>query len=239
MKKGGSTALRAMLSQAPKAHYFWHRASDCSIHLACLLVALFIASCAAPDTRHQIVISAREQKLALLDRGNILAIYPVSTSKFGLGDWRGSRFTPLGKLQIAEKIGDSAPTGTVFKDRCRTGEIVAPDSPGRDPIVTRILWLRGLEAQNANAFSRDIYIHGTPEERNIGLPASYGCIRMRSSDIINLYEIVGRGAAVTIVDAPLAAVIPGLTSGRRLAEINRPNSSSSGETATFGSPRSN
>jgi len=84
-----------------------------------------------------------------------------------------------------------------------------------------------------------IYIHGTPEERNIGLPASYGCIRMRSSDIINLYEIVGRGAEVTIVDAPLAAVVPGLTSGRRLAEINRPNSSSSGETATFGSPRSN
>ena len=82
-----------------------------------------------------------------------------------------------------------------------------------------------------------IYIHGTPEERNIGLPASYGCIRMRSSDIINLYEIVGRGAEVTIVDAPLAAVIPGLTSGRRLAEINRPNSDSSGGTAAFGSPR--
>ena len=143
-----------------------------------LLLAVLLASCAAPDTRHQIVVSTREQKLALIDRGNILAIYPVSTSKFGLGDWRGSRFTPLGKLQIAEKIGDSAPTGTVFKDRCRTGEIVAPDSPGRDPIVTRILWLRGLEAQNANAFSRDIYIHGTPEERRIGTAASYGCIRM-------------------------------------------------------------
>src|SRR6266480_4897399 len=170
-----------------------------------LLLALLLASCAAPDTRHQIVVSTREQKLALIDRGNILAIYPVSTSKFGLGDWRGSRFTPLGKLQIAEKIGDSAPTGTVFKDRRRTGEIVAPDSPGRDPIVTRILWLRGLEAQNANAFSRDIYIHGTPEEWNIGLPASYGCIRMRSSDIIILYEIVGRGAEVTIVDEPLAS----------------------------------
>src|SRR6187401_3049448 len=155
-----------------------------------IAIALFIASCAAPDTRHQIVISTRDQKLALLDRGNVLAIYPVSTSKFGLGDWRGSRFTPLGKLQVAQKIGDNAPPGTVFKDRRRTGENVAPDSPGRDPIVTRILWLRGLEAQNANAFSRDIYIHGTPEEQNIGQPASYGCVRMTSRDIITLYDIV-------------------------------------------------
>src|SRR6266699_798329 len=185
-----------------------------------LLLALLLASCAAPDTQHQIVVSTREQKLALIDRGNILAIYPVSTSKFGLVDWRGSRFTPLGKLQIAEKIGDSAPTGAVFKDRRRTGEIVAPDSPGRDPIVTRILWLRGREPQNANAFARDIYIHGTPEERNIGLPVSYGCIRMRSGDIINLYEIVGRGAEVTIVEVPLANVVPGPVSASSMAETN-------------------
>src|SRR5689334_7057825 len=152
--------------------------------LIAILIATFIASCAAPDTRHQIVISTREQKLALLDRGNVMAVYPVSTSKFGLGDWRGSRFTPLGQLQIAEKIGDNAPPGTVFKDRRRTGEVVMANSPGRDPIVTRILWLRGLEVQNANAFARDIYIHGTPEEWRIGSAASYGCIRMRSNDVI-------------------------------------------------------
>ena len=139
-----------------------------AIRCLVLLLALILASCAAPDTQHQIVVSTREQKLALIDRGNVLAIYPVSTSKFGLGDRRGSRYTPLGKMQIAKKIGDSAPPGAVFKDRLRTGEIVAVDSPGRDPIVTRILWLRGMEAQNANAFSRDIYIHGTPEERRIG-----------------------------------------------------------------------
>src|SRR5881396_3975728 len=185
-----------------------------------LLLALLLASCAAPDTRHQIVVSTREQKLALIDRGNVLAIYPVSTSKFGLGDWRGSRFTPLGKLEIAKKIGDNAPPGAVFKDRLRTGEVVAPDSPGRDPIVTRILWLRGREPQNANAFARDIYIHGTPEERNIGLPVSYGCIRMRSSDIISLYEIVGRGAEVTIVDAPLASLVPAPVSASSMAETN-------------------
>jgi hypothetical protein len=185
-----------------------------------LLIALFLASCAAPDTQHQIVVSTREQKLALLDRGNVVAIYPVSTSKFGLGDWRGSRFTPLGKMQIAEKIGDNAPSGAVFKDRRRTGEVVAPDSPGRDPIVTRILWLRGLEVQNANAFSRDIYIHGTPEERRIGTPASYGCVRMRSSDIIHLYDIVGTGAAVTIVNAPLVTAVPSLVSAHSMAESN-------------------
>src|SRR3989449_11059479 len=187
---------------------------------ATLLLALFIASCAAPDPRHQIVVSTREQKLALLDRGNVMAIYPVSTSKFGLGDRPGSRFTPLGQLQIAEKIGDNAPPGAVFKDRRRTGEIIQANSPGRDPIVTRILWLRGLEAQNANAFARDIYIHGTPEEWKIGSPASYGCIRMRSSDIIQLYDIVGVGAAVTIVNAPLATAVPSLVTAHSMSAAN-------------------
>jgi lipoprotein-anchoring transpeptidase ErfK/SrfK len=183
-------------------------------------IATIVASCAAPDTRHHIVISTREQKLALLDRGNLMGVYPVSTSKFGLGDWPGSSFTPLGELEIAKKIGDHAPPGAVFKDQHRTGEIVAPDSPGRDPIVTRILWLRGRDPQNAHAYTRMIYIHGTPEERNIGFPASYGCIRMRSSDIINLYEIVGRGAQVTIIDEPLAVVVPGLRPGTQMAKTN-------------------
>ncbi len=173
-------------------------------------VASIVASCAGPDTRHHVVISAREQKLALLDRGNLMAVYPISTSKFGLGDWPGSSFTPLGELEIAKKIGDNAPPGTVFKDQRRTGEIIAPDSPGRDPIVTRILWLRGREARNAHAYGRMIYIHGTPEERFIGIPASYGCIRMRSRDIINLYDIVGVGAPVTVVDEPLVEAVPGL-----------------------------
>jgi hypothetical protein len=86
--------------------------------------------------------------------------------------------------------------------------------------VTRILWLRGLEAQNANAFGRDIYIHGTPEELRIGSPASYGCIRMRSSDIIQLYNIVGVGAAVTIVTTPLSNAVPGMASGHSMGPEN-------------------
>jgi lipoprotein-anchoring transpeptidase ErfK/SrfK len=185
-----------------------------------LLLALFLASCAAPDTQHHIVISTRDQKLAVLDRATLLATYPVSTSKFGLGDSLRSSRTPLGKFEVAKKIGDNAPLGAVFKDRIRTGEIVPPNSPGRDPIVTRILWLRGRQAQNANAFGRYIYIHGTPEERLIGMPASYGCIRMRSSDVIQLYNIVGVGAAVTIVDAPLISAVPGLVSGHSMSPAN-------------------
>jgi len=185
-----------------------------------LLVALFLASCAAPDIQHHIVISTRDQKLAVLDRGTLLTTYLVSTSKFGLGDYSRSSRTPLGELEVAKKIGDNAPLGAVFKDRIRTGEIVAPNSPGRDPIVTRILWLRGREAQNANAFGRYIYIHGTPEERVIGRPASYGCIRMRSSDIIQLYNIVGVGAAVTVVDVPLISAVPGLASAHSMSPAN-------------------
>jgi lipoprotein-anchoring transpeptidase ErfK/SrfK len=189
---------------------------------ACLgTIVFFIASCAAPpDVEHHVVVSVHDQKLALLEKGKLVATYPVSTSKFGLGDRGGSYGTPLGELEIAQKIGDGAAAGTVFKDRRRTGEVVQVNAPGRDPIVTRIIWLRGREAQNANAFTRDIYIHGTPEERNIGRPASYGCVRMRSNDIINLYSRVGPGAEVSIITAPLAALVPELNTTNRMAESN-------------------
>ena len=122
-----------------------------------------------------------------------MVTYPVSTSKFGLGDSLRSSRTPLGELQVAKKIGDNAPLGAVFKDRVRTGEIVAPNSPGRDPIVTRILWLRGREAQNANAFGRYIYIHGMPDSEPLGVPGSIGCIRMRNRDIVELFDLVPAG----------------------------------------------
>src|SRR5436305_15206192 len=96
-------------------------------------IALIISSCAAPDAQHRIVISTREEKLALLNRGNMIAVYPVSTSKFGLGYWPGSSCTPLGKLEIAEKISDNAPPVAVFKYRLRTVEIFAPASLGLHP----------------------------------------------------------------------------------------------------------
>src|SRR3984893_9078615 len=108
---------------------------------------IFIASCAAPpDTQHHVVVSVREQKLALLEKGQLVATYPISTSRFCLGDRPGSYGTPLGELEIADKIGDGAAAGTVFKNRRRTGEVIPVNAPGRDPIVTRIIWLRGREA---------------------------------------------------------------------------------------------
>jgi lipoprotein-anchoring transpeptidase ErfK/SrfK len=171
---------------------------------------LSLGACTTPDRHHQVIISIPEQRMVLLQDGQPVATFPVSTSKFGLGDVPGRSETPLGNLEIARKIGGNAPSGAVFKSRRLTGEVVPPDAPGRDPIVSRILWLRGLEPQNARAFDRYIYIHGTPEEHNIGRPVSYGCIRMRSRDMIQLYDVVGTGARVTIVTEPLESLVPTL-----------------------------
>ena len=147
----------------------------------------------------RIIISVRDQKLMVIENGQRGAIYPVSTSKFGLGDRWGSMATPLGWLQVAEKIGDHAPPGAVFHKRRFTGEILPPNAPGRDPIVTRIIWLRGLEPSNRNAFNRCIYIHGTAEEKSIGRPSSFGCVRMRSKDVTEIYAQIQIGALVKII----------------------------------------
>ena len=151
------------------------------------------------DTSNQLIISVRDQKLMLLRYGSQVAIYPISTSMFGLGDAWGRMTTPLGYLAVEKKIGDNVPVGAVFHKRRLTGEVLQPNAPGRDPITTRIIWLRGLEPQNAHAFQRGIYIHGTPEEKKIGQPASYGCIRMKSKDVAELYNQVSLGAVVQII----------------------------------------
>ncbi len=170
-------------------------------------LSLLLASCAV-DEQHLVEVSVPDQRMAVYRDGVRIREYPVSTSKFGLGDDKGSNRTPLGSFRIAKKIGRDAPAGTVFKSRKPTGEILPPDAPGRDPIVTRILWLKGLEPHNANAYKRYIYIHGTPEERSIGTPSSYGCVRMKSTDIIDLFEIVGNGARVRIGNEPLVEAPP-------------------------------
>jgi lipoprotein-anchoring transpeptidase ErfK/SrfK len=171
------------------------------------LISVAPALFATPlDTSNRLIISVRDQKLMLLRDGGKVATYPVSTSKFGLGDFWGRMTTPLGYLFVAQKIGDHAPTGAVFHNRRFTGEILPPNAPGRDPVITRIIWLRGLEAQNSRAFSRCIYIHGTPQEKTIGRPASYGCIRMKSSDVAALYNQVPLGAIVQIITDRLPKV---------------------------------
>ena len=154
-----------------------------------------------------IVVSVADQTLAVVEGGVVREKFAISTSKFGLGDNTNSYATPLGSLEIACKIGGNAALGTVFKSRQPTGEILAPNAPGRDPIVTRILWLRGLEAGNARAYSRGIYIHGTPVEKLIGRPVSYGCIRMRSRDVAHLFTTVRVGTRIEIVNSGLGRAV--------------------------------
>jgi hypothetical protein len=166
---------------------------------AALVLAFSAIGCQSIDRTHQVLVSAAEQRMVLLEKGQLIKEYPVSTSKYGLGDKRNSYQTPTGKMIIASKIGDNAPSGAVFKSRRWTGEVLPPDAPGRDPVLTRILWLKGRELETRNAYSRLIYIHGTPEERNIGRPVSFGCIRMKSSDVIDLYNRVGVGTPVTVL----------------------------------------
>jgi hypothetical protein len=168
-----------------------------------LALAVFFSSCSTKDSDHRILVSVADQSLALYHKEKLLGLYPVSTSRFGLGDQPGSRATPLGRMEVAKMIGAGAPLGAVFKSRRQTGEVLAPNAPGRDPIVTRIIWLKGLQLQNRHAFARCIYIHGTPEERNVGHPASFGCVRMKSLDMLRVFNAIGVGATVDIIPGSL------------------------------------
>jgi hypothetical protein len=169
------------------------------------------------DRRNQVIISVTDQKLTVVKSDSTRETFPISTSRYGLGDQPRSFATPVGKMEIAGKIGAGASEGTVFHGRVRTGEIVPENAPGRDPIVTRILRLRGLEAQNARAESRGIYIHGTPQENLIGEPVSFGCIRMRSRDVVRLFDLVGVGSPVMILDAPMTQAIAVVSPPRPMA----------------------
>lgn len=156
--------------------------------------------------RVEIVISVREQRLALIQNGVVVRRFPVSTSKFGLGDSLGSYKTPLGRLRVCGKLGDNLPQGAVFKRRSFSGEVLPVNARGRDPIVTRILWLEGGEPGNKNARSRGIYIHGTPQERSLGKATSFGCVRMRSRDVVQIFDSVPVGTPVTIIAKKLPRV---------------------------------
>jgi hypothetical protein len=189
--------------------------------LPLLLGAVLSCGAVAAAPLVEIVVSVPEQKMVILQNGLRVAQYPVSTSKFGLGDRPKSYATPLGTLQVASKVGANAPLGAVFKGRRYTGEILKPNAPGRDPIVTRILHLRGLEGQNARAYGRAIYIHGTPEEKRIGRPASYGCIRMRSKDVVKVFNSVPVGTKVEIVNTTIGRAL------REMADLRRANGAAS------------
>ena len=144
----------------------------------------------------KIDISVSKQRLTLKLGRKKVGEYPVSTSRFGLGTEEGSLRTPTGRFRIAEKIGDGLPQGTVFKSR-RPVKATKKLLQTEDLIMTRILWLDGLDPENANTHERFIYIHGTNHEESIGKPVSHGCIRMKNADLLELYKLVD-------VDTPVA-----------------------------------
>ena len=145
----------------------------------------------------KIHISVKKQELSLKSGRKKLAAYPISTSRFGLGSAEGSMKTPTGSFRIAEKIGDGAPLRTVFKSR-RPVKATKKMLRDEDLVMTRILWLDGVDPANVNTYERFIYIHGTNHEEQIGEPASHGCIRMRNADLVELFDRVGIGTPVMI-----------------------------------------
>ena len=144
---------------------------------------------------HKIVIDIKTQSLKLTCDQREIFSAPVSTSRAGLGFEPGSFKTPTGVFRVYERIGENAPSGTTFVGRVPIEE---PPASGDDLITSRILWLDGLERENANTKDRFIYIHGTNQEDLIGQPVSHGCVRMRNEDIIKLFEMVTVGTPVEI-----------------------------------------
>jgi lipoprotein-anchoring transpeptidase ErfK/SrfK len=148
-------------------------------------------------SRTNIHVSIRDQLLTVKKGDTPIRTYPVSTSRFGIGTEEGSMKTPTGRFRVAEKIGGDMPTGTIFQSRMP----LTPDDPPpptEDLVMSRILWLEGLDEHNANTRDRFIYIHGTKHEHQIGSPASCGCIRMRNSDVVELFDLVDDGTPVII-----------------------------------------
>ena len=153
-------------------------------------------------------ISIAEQRLRLLDEaGEVLADYPVSTALNGPGEKKNSGCTPRGKHIVRAKIGDGQALGTVFIGRRPTGELWSPElaaeHPARDFILSRILWLSGCEPGvnrlgDVDSMQRYIYIHGTPDTEPMGVPRSHGCVRMRNTDVVELFNHVPAGTPVII-----------------------------------------
>lgn len=156
-----------------------------------------------------IQISIQDQTLNLFDtRRNLLKQYLISTAKNGAGCEKNSGCTPLGKHIIRAKIGADAPENAVFVGRRMTGEICSPElmaqHPNRDWILTRILWLSGTEVGknrlgNVDTMQRYIYIHGSPDSAQMGVPGSHGCVRMKNSEMIALFDLVPVGTTVNIL----------------------------------------
>ncbi|MDB6155727.1 MAG: ErfK/YbiS/YcfS/YnhG family protein [Chthoniobacteraceae bacterium] len=145
----------------------------------------------------QIRIHVPSQTLDLIEGDTLQRRYVISTSRFGIGTESGSNKTPPGRFRIAEKIGAGAEPGEIFISRVPTGAHGQEGDP-HDHVQTRILWLDGLDEENANTYERYVYIHGTNAESQLGTPASMGCVRMSNEDVIALYDLVEVGTHVEI-----------------------------------------
>jgi lipoprotein-anchoring transpeptidase ErfK/SrfK len=147
--------------------------------------------------RQLLIVEVSQQRADLITDGAVTHSWEVSTSRLGLGTEEGSFRTPIGHFRICEKIGDSAPLWSIFKSRVPTGDLASPGGE-EDLVLTRILWLEGLDPENANTKSRYIYFHGTNREDLIGTPASHGCIRLRNAEMVELFDLVEVGLSVEI-----------------------------------------
>jgi len=156
-------------------------------------------------------ISIADQQLYGFAGGQLSLRFPVSTARNGVGEQNGSGCTPRGVHQVRARIGDGLPEGGVLRGRRWTGEIWTPELhaafPGRDWILTRILWLSGCEPGvnrmgQVDTFRRYIYIHGTPDCEPMSVPLSHGCVRMRNADLLQLFPRVPPHCQVRITEAP-------------------------------------
>ena len=173
-----------------------------------ILMLLRLLKARWKDSMHHIVIHSKDQQLEFKHGEEVLALFSISTAKNGMGEEYGSEKTPRGHHRITAMYGDGMPSNTVFESRVATGELfnqgLFAAYPHRDWIISRIIWLDGLQAGfnkggGVDTKSRYIYIHGTPDVDKIGLPCSHGCIRMRPEDIILLYAQVKVGCDVHIL----------------------------------------
>lgn len=147
----------------------------------------------------QLVVSLDAQKLDVLDDGKCIRQFNISTAAKGMGFVPESYRTPIGRFRISEKIGDSEPLGTIFKMRKPVGQWQVGDMVESDLVLTRVLRLDGLDAENANTLERNIYIHGTNQEGLLGQPASMGCIRLANTEMVELFNMVIDGTELEIL----------------------------------------
>lgn len=202
-------ALQLLIASAPLA------AAQAPAHLATPrqgLVDLLLEYLDAryperPTSSDLLYASVRRQRLFHVRDGRLLAEYPIATSSNGIGGAQDSYRTPTGLHRVAEKHGADAPMLGILKDRIFTGQLADPDFSGvdKDWITSRVLWLEGLEpgvnsGPGVDSYARFIYIHGTANERSVGTPSSRGCIRMRNSDVVALFDAVAIGTLVIILD---------------------------------------